>query len=176
MNLTPKHIKQLIPLVLFGLLAVLIASMTIGMDIYGEREHGLLSFAIVNLSGYLFFLVMPVELAFIYYLHAGLDPWFLNLIALGTAIISQGIDYLIGRIFSTRIIDHLIGRHRYEKAEYEIRKYGNITIFVFNLLPLSSPVILLAAGMLKHRIKDAFLFSVVGLVLKQLLITLIFYH
>jgi membrane protein DedA with SNARE-associated domain len=93
---------------------------------------------------------------------------------MGTALFSQGIDYYIGRSFSTRIIDRLIGRQRYEKAESEIRKYGNIAIFVFNLLPLSSPVILLAAGMLKHRLREAFFYSFAGLLLKYLLITAIF--
>jgi membrane protein DedA with SNARE-associated domain len=97
-------------------------------------------------------------------------------VALGTALISQSVDYIIGYSFSTRIINRLIGRRRYEKAEEEIRKYGNITIFVFNFLPLSSPVISLAAGMLKFRIKDAFIFTALGLILKYSLLTLIFYR
>ena len=40
---------------------------------------------------------------------------------------------------SNRFIDQLIGRKRYMKAEKFIEKYGNVTIFVFNALPLSSP-------------------------------------
>jgi membrane protein DedA with SNARE-associated domain len=117
---------------------------------------------------------MPVELAFIYYLKGDINVWILNAVALGTAIVSQTIDYLIGYIFSTKIIDHLIGRRRYEKAEDKIRKYGNITILLFNLTPLSSPVISLAAGMLKHRKKDAIIFTLAGLILKYLVLTLIF--
>ena len=166
--------KRLIPFVLLVALAVVIISLTVGKDIYGSRGHSLLSFAIVNFSGYLFFLIMPVELAFIYYLNHGMDPFFMNAVALGTAIAAQLADYYIGRSFSTRIINHLIGRSRYEKAEAEIRKYGNIAIFVFNLLPLSSPVILLAAGMLKHPLEKAFLYSFAGLFLKYILLTLVF--
>lgn len=155
--------------------AITIASLTIGRDIYfGSRENGLWSFAIVNASGYLFFLFMPVELAFIYYLTGDVSIWALNLIAIGTAILSQSIDYLIGYIFSDKIIDSLIGRRRYEKAEDRIRKYGNIAILTFNALPLSSPVISLAAGMLRHRILDAVLWTVAGLVIKYLTLTLIF--
>ena len=154
--------------------AVAIASLTIGRELYGAKEHTLLSFAIINLSGYLFFIFMPVELAFIYYLSTDLSVVLLNLVAVGTAIFSQAVDYYIGRSFSKQIIDRLIGRQRYEKAESEIRKYGNIAIFVFNLLPLSSPVILLAAGMLKHRVKEAFAFSFAGLLLKYLLMTALF--
>jgi membrane protein DedA with SNARE-associated domain len=81
---------------------------------------------------------------------------------------------LIGYFFSARIIDRLIGRHRYEKAEEEIRKYGNWAIIVSNTLPLSSPVISLAAGMLKYRVKDMIAYSSVGIVLRYLILTLIF--
>ncbi|MGV8091731.1 MAG: DedA family protein [Mangrovibacterium sp.] len=174
MNLTRPNIIRLIIFVLLAAVAVIIASLTIGREIYGNKEHTLLSFAIINFAGYLFFLVMPVELAFIYYLNTDLNIFLLNVVAVGTGIFSQAIDYYIGRSFSTRIIDRLIGRHRYEKAESEIRKYGNIAIFVFNLFPLSSEVILLAAGMLKHRVREAFLYSFAGLLLKYLLLTAIF--
>ncbi len=166
--------RRLIIIFFFLTLATVIASLTIGKDIYENKGMSVLSFAIVNFSGYLFFLVMPVEVAFIFYLKAGSDPWILNFAAIGTAIISQSIDYLIGYFFSSGIIDRLIGHKRYEMAELEIRKYGNLTLFVFNLFPLSSPVIALAAGMLKYRIQDVLSYSVTGLVIKYLLLTLIF--
>jgi membrane protein DedA with SNARE-associated domain len=169
------NIKQLIIVVLLAAIAIAILSLTIARDIYfGSQGKGLLSFAIVSLAGYLFFFFIPVEVAFIYYLTAGENFLLLNIVALATAIVSQSVDYLIGYSLSTKIIDELIGRSRYEKAEDEIREYGNITIFIFNFLPISSPVISLAAGMLKHRIKDAFIYTILGLALKYFLITLIF--
>jgi membrane protein DedA with SNARE-associated domain len=160
---------------LFAIAAIVIASVTIGRDIYyGSRDEGLLSFAIVNAAGYLFFLFMPVEIAFVYYLQGDINIIALNAVALGTALFSQAIDYSIGVLLSDKIIDNFIGRHRYEKAEDRLRQYGNIAILVFNALPLSSPVISLAAGMLRHRIRDAVIFTVAGLVFKYLLLTLIF--
>jgi len=175
MNLARLDIKRIIVVVLLIALMTVIISLTIGRDIYESNEKSMLSYAIVNFTGYLFFfLIMPVELPFIYYIRTGYDPLILNLVALSTAMASQVIDYLIGYFFSTGIIDKLIGRKRYEKAEAEIRKYGNLTLFIFNLLPLSSPVISLAAGMLKYRVKDALFFSLAGLVCRYLLLTLIF--
>ncbi|MFA8434997.1 MAG: DedA family protein [Marinifilaceae bacterium] len=174
MNYSQFNIKRFFILILLATMAIMIASLTIGQDIYyGSRGQGLLSFAIVNLAGYLFFLLMPVELAFFYYLTVGENLWMLNIVAFGTALISQSIDYIIGYSFSTQFIDHLIGRKHYAKAEARIRKYGNIAIFVFNFLPLSSPVILLTAGMLKYSIKDALIFSFLGLGLKYLSLSLI---
>ena len=167
------NVRQVIIFILLVAAATTVASLTVGRDIYyGTRGQGLGSFAIVSLAGYLFFLFMPVEVAFIYYLHTGENIWLLNLIAIGTAIFSQSVDYLIGYSFSEKIIDKLIGRKRYEKAESRIRNYGNAAILIFNLFPLSSPVISLAAGMLKHRIKDALLFTLLGLAIKYIAITL----
>lgn len=174
MNSTYLKLKQILPFLILAAIAVTIVSLTIGKEIYGHREHNLVSFAVVNFSGYLFFFLMPVELAFIYYLNSEVDVYLLNALALSTAIAAQLVDYSIGRFFSFHIIERLIGRHSYEKAEGRIRKYGNIAIFVFNLLPLSSPIILLAAGMLKHRLKEALLYSLAGLLLKYLIITIIF--
>ena len=168
-------IKRLIVFVFLFILMTAIASLTIGKDIYEHNEESLLSFAIVNFFGYLFFfLLMPMELAFIFYLRTGYDPLILNLVAIATAMTSQIIDYLIGYFFSAGIIDRLIGRKRYEKAEDEIRKYGNWALFLFNLLPVSSPVILLAAGMLKYRVKEAVFCSLAGMVCRYLLLTILF--
>ena len=173
-NSSHISIKRIILFLLPVVLAVIIFSLTVGKEIYGNRELTLLSFAILNFSGYLFFLLMPVEVAFIYFLHSDLNIYLLNLVAISTAIGSQLIDYLIGRSLSKRFIDRLIGRHRFDRAEAEIRRYGNITIFIFNLLPLSSPVILLAAGMLKQRLPQVLFYSLSGLLVKYLLITIIF--
>lgn len=168
-------IKRLIIFVFLLILMTVIASLTIGKDIYEYNENGILSFAIVNFTGYLFFfLFMPMELAFILYLRTGYDPLILNLVAVGTAMAAQIVDYLIGYFFSSGIIDQMIGRKRYEKAEDEIRKYGKWTLFFSNLLPLSSPVISLAAGMLKYHVKEALLFSLAGMICRYLLLTLIF--
>lgn len=170
----PDNIKRLIILILFATIAVMVVSLTVGKDIYyGSRDQGLLSFAIVSFAGYLFFLLMPVELAFFYYLSVGENLWMLNMVALSTALLSQYVDYLIGYSFSTQIINQLIGRRRYQNAEAKIKKYGNIAIFFFNFFPLSSPVVLLAAGILKHSVKDALVFSFLGLGLKYLTLSLV---
>jgi membrane protein DedA with SNARE-associated domain len=117
---------------------------------------------------------MPVEVAFVYYLQGEINVIALNAVAIGTALFSQTIDYLIGLSVSNKFIDRLIGRRRYEKAETNIEKYGNLTIIVFNALPLSSPVISLAAGMLRHNPRNTLICTAIGLLIKYTALTLIF--
>jgi len=154
MRLARRDIAKIVISSLLIVTAITIASLTVGRDIYyGSRDEGLLSFAIVNASGYLFFLFMPVEVAFVYYLQGEINVFAINAVAIGTALFSQSIDYAVGLGVSDRFINNLIGKKRYEKAEAQIEKYGNFTIFLFNALPLSSPVISLAAGMIRHPVR-----------------------
>lgn len=173
---TKANIIRLSLIVVMAAVAITIVSLTVARDIYyGSEGKGMLSFAIVNFSGYLFFLIMPVELAFIYYVTAEANLLTLNSIAITTAMLSQAVDYLIGYTFSTKIINRMIGKERYEKAESRIMRYGNFVIVLFNALPLSSPVISLSAGMLKYRVKEAIFYTFLGLFFKYLVLSLLFF-
>ena len=154
-------------------IAILIVSSTLGRELYEGRGQSLASFGLVHFSGYLFFLLMPVELAYIYYL-SFFSEWEMLVVALSTATAAQIIDYYIGLSMSTAIINNLVGEKRVLNAEKHILKYGSLTILIFNLFPLSSSVISVAAGMLKFRFKVFIIYSSVGLIVKYLVLTLIF--
>jgi membrane protein DedA with SNARE-associated domain len=153
--------------------AVAVISLTVGKDLYEGRSQSLFSFGLIHFSGYLFFIMMPVEMAFVYYL-----SWFnevtLILVALSTAVLAQLIDYIIGVFFNSQFITKVISEKKILKAEGYIQKYGALTVFLFNLLPLSSPVISLAAGVLRYKLKNLLICSIGGLLLKYLLLSLIF--
>ena len=159
--------------VLTSVAAILLASFTVGHEIYEGKSESLNCFALVHFGGYLFFLLMPVEMAFIYYLSFYSEIKLIS-VALGTAFAAQVIDYLIGFLLSSRFIHYLVGEKRLSNAEGHIKKYGNLTIFLFNLLPLSSPIIALVAGMLKYNFKNLVIYSVLGLILKYVILALIF--
>lgn len=160
-------------IIIASVIAIIIVSLTIGRELYEGRNQSLTSFGLIHFSGYLFFLLMPVEMAFVYYL-SFYSKMEMIWVALVTAVTAQFIDYIIGLFFSLKSLTNLVGEKRIIKAEAYIRKYGNLTIFVFNFFPLSSPVIALAAGLLKYRLKDFFIYSVLGLFLKYLALSFIF--
>ena len=156
-----------------SVIAICLFSFTIGRELYAGKTESIFSFGLIHFSGYLFFLLMPVELAFIYYLpyYSGLD---LIATAMATAIGAQCIDYVIGRLLRPNKIIELMGQKRIAKAERKIQQYGMLTIFVFNLFPLSSPIIALAAGMLRYNFRRFLLVSTLGLLLKYLVIYFVF--
>src|SRR5210317_439217 len=112
---------RIILILICSLIAVLIVSFTLGREWYTGRNQSLVSFALIHFSGYLFFLLMPVEMAYLYYLPFFSDIEMLS-IAMGTAVAAEIIDYFIGLSVSTPIVNNLVGEKKILKAEKYILK------------------------------------------------------
>ena len=156
------------------LIAVALVSSTVGRALYAGRSAGLGSFVTVHFAGYLFFLLMPVEALVPYYQTEGHPGDVLVLLAVTTALAAQAIDYGIGRAVGTGILEDFLGRERYAKFSGLIGRWGTWAIFTFNLFPLSSPNMLLVAGMSRFGAVRALAWSAVGLIAKYIAIVYLF--
>lgn len=152
---------------------ILIVSSTLGREIMSGRQPGLWSFSIVHFAGYLFFLLMPVEALVPYYQNEGHAAMILVGLSVATAVVAQTIDYGIGYLVSERVIDWL-GRQKYERFRTKIDRWGGWAILLFNLFPLSSPNMLLVAGITRYNAVRALLISAAGLAAKYLAIVYVF--
>jgi membrane protein YqaA with SNARE-associated domain len=166
--------KRIVGVLLTAVIAILLVSYTLGRALYEGQSPGIISFALVHFSGYLFFLLMPVEALVPIYQAEGHAALTLILVALGTALAAQVIDYSIGRAVKEGSIHELIGEKRYVRFKGKIDKWGGWAILLFNLLPLSSPNMLLVAGMTRYSALRALLFSSIGLTGKYLAIVYAF--
>lgn len=166
--------NRIIGTLLMLIVIIMLTSLTIGREIVGERTPTLGSFTLIHFAGYLFFLLMPVEALVPYYLAEGHPALLLIGIAMGTALAAQTIDYAIGYAVSGDIIHNLIGDERYRKLRAAIERWGGWAIFLFNLLPLSSPNMLLVSGMVRFSARRAFLISAAGLFFKYFAIAYLF--
>jgi membrane protein DedA with SNARE-associated domain len=172
-----KKVRSNLRLLVFvvGLLVGLyLVSSIIGSSILKGTQPTLSSFIFIHFSGYLFFILSPVELFFLFLIRLSYNAYLLIFLAVTTAMFAQLIDYMIGYFISDKFIVEVLGEKKYESSKKRIEKYGSLTIFLFNLLPLSSPIIALVAGMLKYKLKKALFYSFVGLLLKYILIAIIF--
>ena len=154
--------------------AVALVSSTVGRAIYEGRAPGLGSFVAVHFAGYLFFLLMPVEALVPYYQAEGHSGGVLVLLAVTTALAAQAIDYGIGRAVGTGVLEDFLGRERYAKFSGLIGRWGRWAILTFNLFPLSSPNMLLVAGMSRFGALRALAWSAAGLVAKYIAIVYLF--
>ena len=137
-------------------------------------QPSLISFSLFHFAGYLFFILMPVEALVPFYLSLGHSPLLLFGLALGTALVAEVLDYVIGYLFSERLLKYVVEKKRYQRAEKFIEDYGSYTIFFFNLFPLSSSVISLAAGMIRFPFRKMLFSSFLGLVMKYFFLVYLF--
>ena len=161
-------------IIIISIIAILISSLTIGRQIFLGNEPDIVSFSVIHFAGYLFFLLMPVEILFTYYFIEDVNVIVLLILALVTAIAAQMIDYLIGYLVSNQVIHNLMGKKRYRNLKKYMDRYGNLAVFVFNALPLSSSVLSLVAGMLRYKFRNFVIYSFMGLSLKYFIIVLLF--
>jgi len=168
--LSDKTIAEIL-LVVGVLLGIGLVSYTIYQSLLTQVSPTMFAFGLINLLGYLFFIISPVEIFFVYMASLGHNLVTLTIVAMVTAMVSQLIDYLIGFYVSHKFLRKMITRKKYTKYNDKIKKYGNLTIFVFNLTPLSSPILLLVAGMIQYDLKDAMKYSFFGLLLKYIIIS-----
>ncbi|MDH3422667.1 MAG: VTT domain-containing protein [Gemmatimonadota bacterium] len=155
---------------LTAVIAIFLVSYTLGRALYAGQSPGITSFALVHFAGYLFFLLMPVEALVPIYQGEGHAALTLVFVAVATALAAQVIDYSIGRAVKEGSLHKVIGEKRYARFKGNIDRWGGWAILLFNLMPLSSPNMLLVAGMTRYSARRAFLFSSIGLTGKYLAI------
>jgi membrane protein DedA with SNARE-associated domain len=166
--------KRVLMALVTAVIAIAAVSSTLGRAIYSGHTPGLVSFGVVHFAGYLFFLLMPVEALVPVYQAEGHPGAVLVIIAVATAIVAQAVDYTIGRAFSDRVIEGVVGVDRFERFRSRIERWGGWAILVFNLFPLSSPNMLLVAGIVRYNAGKAFLWSLAGLTGKYVGIVYLF--
>jgi membrane protein DedA with SNARE-associated domain len=168
-----KSNKRWLIILLNIIVVLIIFYLLIGESINSREPPDTISFAFIVFAGYLFFIIMPVEVAFIYFAETGdMNIGLLIAMTVTLAMISQSLDYTVGHHASASTIQKLVSPGRFAKAKSFLQRYGKIIIFLFNTLPLSSPILSLAAGVLNYPFRNVFFISASGLVIKYSVIAI----
>lgn len=179
LKLDNEKVKKAIHYFLAIIIGIAILSLLIELGLNFSNFYVLakspVTFSVLNFAGHLFFVVLPgEEIMFLYFLSTGINAWLVLALAVMTAIGAQAIDYFIGKTASTQIIDRLVKPQKLKIAESYVNRYGALVIFFFNLTPLSSPIMLLAAGILRYDFRKAMIWSLAGLTVKYVALIMFF--
>jgi membrane protein YqaA with SNARE-associated domain len=162
----------------FTFLAVLIGliliSLTYGNSFFENTPLSFESFILLHFMGYLFFLLMPVEGIFLYYLTEGYSPIPLLIAAILSASLGQLVDYLIGKLVNEKFARDFVGKIKYKNFKSKINKYGSLIIFIFSVSLLPSSIIAFLLGVIKSDWKRVYLYSLLGLTIKYVIVLLFF--
>jgi membrane protein DedA with SNARE-associated domain len=172
-NFIKKYEYRIMGIIGF-IIGLSLITMTIARSILLGETTSLTAFILIHFAGYLFFILAAVEILYIHMITQGYNPVLMVMLAITTAVTAQAIDYQIGRLASNKFIKELIGKKKYATYLTRIEKFGNPIIFIFNLFPLSSPILILVAGMIKYDYNKVLAYSIPGLLIKYTVLALIF--
>ncbi len=156
--------------VLIGLLAGFSILFIPAISTSPEQPPGLLYYTFLHFAGYLFFVVSFIEILSVYMIRVGSNPYLIILLSVVSAVAALCVDYWIGRVMSTPVMINLIGEKRYNRLRHRLVKYRDPALFVFNLLPLSSPLLTAVAGILRYDFSRVILVSFLGLFFKYVIL------
>lgn len=128
--------------------------------------QSLLGLFYIAFFGALFFLPLPVEGVFIYYLtttaHA---PLALLVVALVGNLLGIIIDYAIGWLIGPRILRWFM-RDRYDTFCRRLNKAGSFIVVIGNIIPFPIEPLTLVLGATRYGFIRLLIFTVIGKVIK----------
>ena len=122
--------------------------------------------------GSLFFIFLPLELLFLYYLTLGYSvPVMIALVLIGN-LMGLCLDYLFGFTLGARIVKFFF-RKNFEKFHSLITKWGAIIILGGNIIPFPIQVVSVIVGSAKYSFKKFFIFTVIGVLAKLFVLVMV---
>lgn len=115
--------------------------------------------------GSLFFIFLPLEVLFLYYLSLGYSvPVMIALALIGNAI-GLCLDYLFGFTVGASIVKFFF-RKNFEKFHSMITKWGAFIVLIGNIIPFPIQVVSVIVGSARYSFKKFFFFTVIGIFAK----------
>ncbi|MBU1219638.1 VTT domain-containing protein [Myxococcota bacterium] len=122
----------------------------------------LLGLAYAGFFGSLFFILIPLEAVFFYYLSLPHHPWLVLVIMLFTSVIGLCADYLMGRLVGEGVMLKLSGP-KFVKYRDAMTRWGGMIIVISNIIPfLPVQIISLAVGATRYGLKRFFVYTMIG--------------
>jgi len=130
----------------------------------------------VSILGSLFFLLLPSEALFIYYLNSTSHNFILLiLIMILGNLIGLIFNYLFGRLLGENILKLIFGEGSFSKYKEKIDKYGGYFILFGNILPGPIEFISVFFGGFKFNFKRYIFLTFMGRLIKYIIIFLLFH-
>lgn len=130
--------------------------------------RSLLGLFYVSFFGALFFLPLPVEGVFIFYLTVtDFSPVLIMLMALAGNLLGLVVDYFTGRLLGPHILQWFM-KERYEHFARRLNRAGGFLIIIGNIIPFPIEPLTLVLGATRYGFTKLILYSALGKIVKFL--------
>lgn len=122
--------------------------------------------------GALFFIALPVEIIFLYYL--GLNYYFVQVLTITLLGNLLGItfDYFIGWLIGPKILQWFMKKESYHKFQQKIAKAGAFIVIVGNIIPFPIEPFTVFLGAMRYGYLRLMLYTGIGKLIKFVLLWL----
>jgi membrane protein YqaA with SNARE-associated domain len=135
-------------------------------QVVGEiSKRTLLGLFYTSFFGSLFFIVIPIEVLFIYYLTLGYSvPIVIALTMIGN-IMGLCLDYLFGFIVGAKILKFFFGE-KFDRFQNIVTKWGAVVVFFGNVIIFPIQPVSVVIGSAKYSFKKFLIFTILGIFVK----------
>ena len=141
--------------------------------IIGEiSRRTLMGLFYASFFGSLFFIFIPLEFLFLYYLTLGYSVPVMIALALIGNLMGLCIDYLFGFTLGARVVKFFF-RKNFEKFHSLITKWGAIIILGGNVIPFPIQVVSVIVGSARYSFKKFFIFTMIGVLAKLSILVMV---
>ncbi len=133
------------------------------------ESRSLLGLFFACFFGSIFFITIPVELVFIYYLGTDYFLAYIILITLVGNVLGLIIDYLIGFFLGEKLLK-LFMKDNYDRYKRKTNRIGSLLIILGNIIPFPIEIVSVFLGGVRYNFLKFVTFSTLGKLAKFLLL------
>ncbi len=128
-------------------------------------SRSLLGLFYASFFGALFFITLPVELIFLYYL--GLNYYFVQVLVITLAgnLLGIALDYFVGWLIGTRILKWFL-KEKYDGFHRKIEKAGAFIVIIGNIIPFPIEPFTVFLGAVRYGFFRLMLYTFLGKLVK----------
>ena len=142
-------------------------------NIFDEiSKRTLMGLFYASFFGSLFFIFLPLEFLFLYYLTLGYSVPTMIALALIGNVMGLCLDYLFGFTLGARLIKFFF-RQNFDKFHNMIMKWGAIIILGGNVIPFPIQIVSVIVGSARYSFKKFFLFTMIGIFAKLVILVMV---
>jgi len=130
------------------------------------ESRSLLGLFYAAFFGALFFVALPVELIFIYYL--GLNYYFVQVLVITLVgnLLGIAFDYFCGWLVGPKVLQWFMKKETYSVFQRKIEKAGAFLVIVGNIIPFPIEPLTVFLGAVRYGFARLMLYTVIGKVVK----------
>lgn len=130
----------------------------------------------MSFLGSLFFLVLPSEALFIYFLSTTSHfPLFILTITVFGSLLGLGFNYFFGRFIGKNLLKKIFSEEKFYNYKEKINKFGGYVLLIGNILPGPIEVLAVFYGGFKFEFKRFIYLAFIGRLIKYVLLFLAFF-